>query len=82
MSFFNRIFWKTLWEDRKISISVLGIAAVLLLAYILWKMFWFHFDRAWNWNLGGDESNTQEVVCAMVKPEHLTAEGLEICNDL
>jgi len=80
MSFFTKVFWKTLWQDRKLSISLIGVIAAILLVYLIWRMLWFHFDRAWNWNLGGYESNTQEVVCEMIDHKYLSAEGLKICK--
>jgi hypothetical protein len=58
------------------TIAVVAIVAVLAIGipWGLWKL-----TRWWNYNMGY-ESQVTETVCAMVKHEHLTIEGLEQCK--
>ena len=58
--------------------TILGGILVLIvigaLGYGGWKM-----KRAWNYSWGY-ESQVQAEICGMVKPEHLTPKGKEICE--
>lgn len=75
MGFFGRTALKTLWQDKKATIIVVGVILALLFAYYLY----FQFKRSWNYNLGY-ESRVQATVCEMVQPQYLTARGKSICD--
>lgn len=53
---------------------VIGFLVIALLAYGGWKV-----KRWWNYSWGY-QSQVQKEVCNMVKPEHLTVEGKNICK--
>ena len=62
-SFFTRVFWKTLWEDKKALFIAIGVVLVLSLG----MYSYFQAKRSWNWNIGGYESRAFDMVCEMVK---------------
>jgi hypothetical protein len=53
---------------------VAGLVLVISGTWGMWKL-----TRWWNYNMGY-ESQVTATVCIMVKPEYLTAEGLERCK--
>ena len=81
MKFLKQAFYKTLWEDKKMMILVIGAVAALIIVYTVYKVTSYQVSRSWNWNVGGYASRTKATVCEMVQREHLTEKGREICND-
>lgn len=58
MTFWQKAFWKTLWEDKKALISVVLIILVVLLGFYTW----FQIKRSWNWNVGGYSARAEAMV--------------------
>ena len=67
MSFFTKVFWETLWQDKKMMIIVIGIILAIILAFVGYKVVAYKIQRSWNWNMGGYESRTVETICEMAK---------------
>ena len=63
MGIFQKTFWQTLWQDKKVFIIAVLIVFFLALGYY----GWFQLKRSWNWNIGGYESRAHDLICNMAK---------------
>lgn len=58
MSWWQRAFWVTLWEDKKALLIVVLIVLVVLVSLYTW----FQIKRSWNWNVGGYSARAEAMV--------------------
>jgi len=61
--FLTKVFWKTLWQDKRMLIIVITALLVIALGFYSW----FQMKRSWNWNVGGYGSRAEAQICKMAE---------------